>query len=96
MDTLGIRDILSEGQEFASILDALLANLEKLDLTNDVEVGPIKALGGYADVHEGWLSVMGRDSKEKVAVKRFRRLVQGNTDFIQVRTTAWIFNRRSF
>ena len=56
-------------------LKTLLHEIKHLDLSERVKVGEPMASGGYADVHEGTIDVIGLHGVRqpmKVAVKRFR------------------------
>lgn len=75
----------------AHVLRSILARLKHLDLTGKIrfESAVMKTHGGYADVFIGYAALeveLDRESEEvKVAIKRLRIHIQGDSDFAKVR-----------
>jgi hypothetical protein len=64
-------------------LKTLPEELRHLDISAQTHLGELKAIGGYADIHEGVLTVRGAKDK-KVAIKRFRTFADPEKDFEKV------------
>ena len=50
----------------------------------EIELGKIRGIGGYADVYEAKMRATERDSWTKVAVKRFRTILENDHKFAMV------------
>ena len=67
------------------ILEELLLGLQRLDLSNDIELGRVVAMGGYADVYVG--TMLNKKTKErvKIAAKKIRCMLEKEEEFAKVR-----------
>ena len=63
----------------------IILGLPRLDLSNDIEFGQVKAMGGYADVYDGTLSVKKTNQRVRVAAKKIRCMLEKEKEFAQVR-----------
>ena len=59
--------------------------LQRLDLSNNIDLGRIVALGGYADVYEGTLLVKKTNQRVKAAAKKIRCMLDKEKEFARVR-----------
>ena len=85
MKSIHIRDRVTSLNNLPTInpsLASLLSELRNFDVSERLAVGEWRAGGGYADVYEGELKsgdISGPDGEYvKVAVKRFRALMDAN------------------
>ena len=87
LKSIYIRDHVTSLGDLPTInpsLASLLSGLRNFDVSERLTVGKWRAGGGYADVYEGVLELIkrdigGKDGKVKVAVKRFRALMDANS-----------------
>ena len=63
----------------------IVTGLRRLVLTEEVTLGNILGIGGYAEVYEGQLFVATTNEWKKVAVKRFRFIMSKEKEFAEVR-----------
>jgi hypothetical protein len=66
------------------VVEELLAGLEDLQVSKLVTVGHVRGCGGFADVYDGWMKVKGSKQKKKVAVKRFRVILNKEEEAVKV------------
>ena len=73
--------------KISSRLDSFLSEIQVLNLTEETEVDAsgLQAAGGYCDVFVGKSSIPRRGTL-KVAIKRLRRHIHSDRDFIKVRS----------
>ena len=62
----------------------IVLGLRRLDLSNDIEIGEVVAMGGYADVYKGTLVVKKTEESVEVAAKRIRCMLAKEKDFARV------------
>ena len=93
MKSIRIRDRVTSLNNLPTInpsLASLLSELRNFDVSERLTVGDWRAGGGYADVYEGELELRKRDISgeggeyTKVAVKRFRVLMDANSGSARV------------
>ena len=66
-------------------LKSLLEDLRHLDVSSRIQTGELKAIGGYSDIYDGFLTLQNRGDKRKVAIKRSRTYADPEKDFSKVR-----------
>ena len=66
------------------LFEDLIAGLDHLQLFKAVKIGKLRGSGGFADVHEGSMKVKDRKDKMKVAVKKFRVLLNKEEQVVKV------------
>ena len=62
----------------------LVSKLGQFIITNRIELGRLRGIGGYADVYDASMTVANRDAPMKVAVKRFRIILESDPKFAKV------------
>ena len=67
----------------------IVEGLERLILTQEVVLTNLIAMGGYAEVHIGKLLDPKTDVWTKVAVKRFRVILNKEKEFAEVGNTSF-------
>ena len=72
-------------QSVGDVLQRIIASIQRLNLPQDVKIGKVIGLGGFADVYEGELFNVDGIAGKKVAVKRFRILMEKEKKFANVR-----------
>lgn len=88
--------VIRRKADSAQVLRTILAKLKHLDLTGKIrfESAVMKTHGGYADVFIGYVDSEFEESGEvKVAVKRLRIHIQGDSDFAKVPSFAFSYAR---
>lgn len=63
---------------------ALANRLGRFVLENEIRIGRIKGIGGYADVYDAMMSTAEPGGWKKVAVKRFRVILENDETFAEV------------
>ena len=58
--------------------------LQRLDLSNDIDLGQVVAMGGYADVYEGTLLVKKTNQRVRIAAKKIRCILKKEKEFARV------------
>ena len=74
------------------VVRELVTGLRRLRLTKNIEIGKVIGLGGYADVHEGWMPTDGTDEKTKVAIKKLRLILGNEKEFAKVGPSSMSFS----
>ena len=68
----------------------MVLGLRRLDLSNDIDLGQVKAMGGYADVYDGTLLVKETNQRVRVAAKKLRCMLEKEKEFTEVSViTRW-------
>jgi hypothetical protein len=75
----------------SSAIEELMEKFEHLEVSELVEIGHLRDLGGFSEVYDGWMRVKGSKVKKKVAVKKFR--VIRNQEENTVKVLSVTFNR---
>ena len=57
---------------------------QRLDLSNDIDLGELVAMGGYADIYEGTLLVKKTNKKVKIAAKKIRCMLKKEKEFARL------------
>ena len=66
------------------VLEDLLLGLQRLDLSNDIDLGRVVAMGGYADVHVGTMLNKKTKQRVKIAAKKIRCMLEKEEEFSKV------------
>ena len=59
--------------------------LQRLDLSNDIDLGHVVTIGGYADVYCGTLVVKETNQTVRVAAKKIRCMLEKEKKFAEVK-----------
>jgi hypothetical protein len=67
-----------------SAFSELVRRLGRFHLRSEFRFGQIRGFGGYADVYDGMMRTGERGVWNKVAVKRFRVILENDEEFAKV------------
>jgi hypothetical protein len=72
-----------------SAFSELVRRLGRFHLRNEFRFGRIRGIGGYADVYDAMMSTGEPGVWNKVAVKRFRDILENDEEFAKVSCVRW-------